>query len=442
MFLPKPGGRFPVGATTFKLAVPPCSLSRAKVSSTASSESEDALVLREVVFTAFYPADVQSESTPKGLSWLLRPLSESYRGYVRFSGLSSWLLWPVVYIYGALLKALHPDAPLLNPHTIDDRSKPSPWPLVIFSHGLGGSRTAYSQICTRMASSGRVVLALEHRDGSGHAVVPSSSETILYIRESDLVWPPEHPVEECNLLSFRGDQLNFRRREIYYAFHAIRNLVHNGYEDFQGRLRTTEGSSIDWSSWSRREMPIQCAENIVLAGHSFGGATVLSILSNAPPDNEPWIPVQKALLLDPWLEPIPSPGPIPHHGFREHPLPRIVVINSENFTLWKDHFERLTDVAGSWEKYQWKLLTVARAQHTSFSDFPILPLASRKAARLILEKILQLSLAFLDADSDASSSEAIANSSAKKMEVIVIGQRDDGRPRRQIVGDVGDVIVH
>lgn len=43
---------------------------------------------------------------------------------------------------------VYPNAPLLNPTTIDssDSERISPihqWPLVMFSHGLGGSRTAY-----------------------------------------------------------------------------------------------------------------------------------------------------------------------------------------------------------------------------------------------------------------------------------------------------------
>ncbi|KIJ70137.1 hypothetical protein HYDPIDRAFT_77500 [Hydnomerulius pinastri MD-312] len=421
MFLPKPGGRFPVGATTFKLAVPPSSLSRAKVpvSYATPTELKPALVLQEVVFTAYYPADVQSSTAPRGLSWLLRSI-------------------PLAIVANRI--PVYPNAPLLNSHATggSDAFKSSPWPLVVFSHGLGGSRTAYSQVCTRMASTGHVVLALEHRDGSGHVVVPSSSAPTLYIKEADLVWPPEHPPAECNILSFRGDQLAFRRREIYHAFAAIRTLVDNGHQESAGGLHTIDGSSIDWSSWTSigSEKPIQCEENVVLAGHSFGGATVLSILSNDPPENEPFIPTQKALILDPWLEPLPSPGPLPHHTFREHALPRILVINSENFTLWKDHFERLTEVAGSWEKNQWQLLTIARAQHTSFSDFPVLPLASRKGARLILNKIMNLSLKFLDSDG----AETVAELSAKKMEVRVIGQRPDGRPKRQIVGDLGDVI--
>ena len=41
------------------------------------------------------------------------------------------------------------------------------WPVVFFSHGLAGSRLSYSQYCGELASHGVVVVALEHRDGSG-----------------------------------------------------------------------------------------------------------------------------------------------------------------------------------------------------------------------------------------------------------------------------------
>lgn len=78
---------------------------------------------------------------------------------------------------------------------------------------------------------------------------------------------------------FRGEQLKLRRSEIYHALRAIRNLVRDGREDARYSLETTGGTSIDWSKWSGvgSEKPVECEENVILAGHSFGGATVVCI---------------------------------------------------------------------------------------------------------------------------------------------------------------------
>ena len=61
------------------------------------------------------------------------------------------------------------------------------------------------------------------------------------------------------------------------------------------------------------------------------------------------IPVSHGLVLDPWLEPLPSPGPEPFIG-RHSPSkhPKLMVINSEGFTLWKDHFKRVEQVVPAW----------------------------------------------------------------------------------------------
>ena len=77
---------------------------------------------------------------------------------------------------------------------------------------------------------------------------------------------------------------------------------------------------------------------------SFGGATTLHVLSNPPPTSMPKLPITKALLLDPWLAPLPQKD---DPNLRKE-LPPALCVNSEGFTLWKDHFERLRSIMAHW----------------------------------------------------------------------------------------------
>ncbi|KAL3081155.1 hypothetical protein niasHS_012676 [Heterodera schachtii] len=45
------------------------------------------------------------------------------------------------------------------------------FPLVIFSHGVTGSRLVYTTVCASLASHGYVIAALEHRNVSGWTLV-------------------------------------------------------------------------------------------------------------------------------------------------------------------------------------------------------------------------------------------------------------------------------
>jgi predicted dienelactone hydrolase len=46
---------------------------------------------------------------------------------------------------------------------------PDKLPLIIFSHGLAGNRLMYSSFCSKLASYGFAVLAIEHADGLASA---------------------------------------------------------------------------------------------------------------------------------------------------------------------------------------------------------------------------------------------------------------------------------
>ncbi|KAG7449029.1 uncharacterized protein BT62DRAFT_887202 [Guyanagaster necrorhizus] len=437
-FLPDCHDLYPVGATTFVTPVRPSrTYGFAKL-----SNGQSALVLDEITFTAYYPANLTSGKwwkSKRGIDWLNRPLNETWHGFVNFAqNFPSWLLWPLVYLYGAFIKAsvpVYPNAPLL-------RTKQ--WPLVIFSHGLGGSRTTYSQICSRIATSGRVVLAIEHQDGTAPACVTREwgvegtrrPRVVRYMQENDVKWEREPP---SNLLyPLRTDQLAFRQHEVYLTHSIFSSLVRN---DENLLLETIDGSAIDWDSWSARDdeaETVQCSENVTLAGHSFGGCTMFYILSAGHSEWVAPISVSNALIFDPWLDPIPSPCP---EHLNQDPkivsLPRLLVLSSENFTLWKEHFKRLKNTVRLWDA-DGTLLTLVRARHETFSDLPLLPWVRDKASLRFMNVIARLSNAFLDNQLN----ETLNTQRTSKMEIEIVGKRKDGRPKRQIKGSPGDIVVH
>ncbi|KAF9453028.1 hypothetical protein P691DRAFT_659435 [Macrolepiota fuliginosa MF-IS2] len=472
--LPLIHGRFPVGVTTFVTPVRP---SRLVGSAKLKSNSADhALQLEEVAFTAYYPADT-SYNPSKGVDWLFRPLGASLLGLSSYSGISTWLLWPVVYFFGSLIKVpAYRNAPLLHPEKTKGGLEKQ-WPLVIFSHGLGGSRTAYSQFCARLAASGKVVLALEHRDGTGMACTPRSwgvdrgtaHRTIVYLREADVFWenggpPKDHP------MPWRGEQLAFRHHEIHVAYEAFQKFVTGA----QIEIDTIDGDPFDKASWSSLatsgDSIIKHHEEIILAGHSFGGATALSLLATKPVENYQRIPISKVVVLDPWLEPLPTPGPVPYvpakqshedpkcaealmqalldgtvNGSSNGSIPKLpqdppqlFVINSETFTIWKDHFARLQEIVATWEPQGRRIATLIGSKHISFSDFSVLPILHKNHDLSIFDTICRLSLAFLHDRLDEALKE---EDSTTGMNIEIVGTKPDGKPKRKLVGNIGHVIV-
>ncbi|KAG6854880.1 hypothetical protein C0991_012070 [Blastosporella zonata] len=491
LFLRGVPGPFPVGATTFVTRVPsPHQVGSIKL----RSNQKPALFLDEVAFTAFYPADT-SGSTKKGLDWVIRPLNESLHGFAKFTGIPSWVLWPVFYLFGRLIKIpAYPNAPLAHPPQLlnnGTEKKFNQWPLVIFSHGLGGSRTAYSQICTQLASSGRVVLAMEHRDGTGCTCLTRvhghdggfREKPMYYYKDYDVIVDTDNSSEDTTSLPLRTDQLEFRREEIYTVYQSFGHFLKN---DCASELETIDKTPINQTSWAfvdpiSGKGPVCFDENVTLAGHSFGGCTVLSILSSNPPQQYLHIPITHVLILDPWLEPLPFPGPVPisqspaelvaqstpatelaldrTESGRDSRLPQMLVINSETFTLWKDHYARLESVVKAWEPEGGRLLTLGTVQkfllkclyiptekypiltvsskHEAFSDFPSLPVIRSSSAKTLTDILSKLSIAFLDGNLE----EALGSTSTRKMEIKIVGKKKDGKPRRKLIGSAGDVIV-
>ena len=108
-----------------------------------------------------------------------------------------------------------------------------------------------------------------------------------------------------------------------------------------GNLSTIDGSKVDWSGFQGNIG----FDALQLTGHSFGAATLFSLLSHEPPEGFAPLPATHALFLDPWLEPFEKLGLI-QMGKNSHI--KKVILHSEGFTLWTSHMAQVVEVAKNW----------------------------------------------------------------------------------------------
>ena len=133
----------------------------------------------------YYPSEYpQTDTIKKHSMWPLWSDDDYLIGFVKFmqAMLARWPSWaprgefmfidqisyiaPLMHlgcthVWKLLNGRVH--CPILKSAPV---SRDKQWPVVVFSHGMGCSRFAYSRICTDIASHGFIVAATEHRDGS------------------------------------------------------------------------------------------------------------------------------------------------------------------------------------------------------------------------------------------------------------------------------------
>lgn len=379
------------------------------------------LELETVLFTMFYPCKPNSGRGPapdgsrnwSRETWLPRPRLSIAYGYGHFGGVG-FLAVPITAATCMFTKLpAWRNAPLaeswptaeLNfenkgksgdePQTTN-RERPR-FPLLIFSHGLGGCRSMYSSMCGEFASYGFVCVAVEHRDGSSprtyvnHSYrgegsfeeIENRSEIQHLPRQKkkgfdrvDYLFPLGNPHDTSPNndkgvdRELREAQVDFRSAEIEEAYKVIQKITNGEGKTVARRNLRRKGhigsssrglDGVDWNSWEGRvEM-----NGITIAGHSFGAATTVNIMRSR--DRFPW--VSQGIIYDIWGAGIKVP---PQDGGSRINLP-LLAINSEAFSYWNQNFELVKDLvqetldSGS---ISW-LLTVRGTVHVNQSDFSI-----------------------------------------------------------------------
>ncbi|KAF2100600.1 hypothetical protein NA57DRAFT_37102 [Rhizodiscina lignyota] len=435
--LPKYTGPYNVGMMDIEVPV-----RKPQLFSDITRKHQHLLRLETVLFSIYYPTfDAQSTPEPSGRkywsreTWLPRPRTQLAKGYGRFAGLGAlppggkigekWenvaiplfaattMFTKIPALRNARIARSWPENPPATPAvekqfnlgrettSQDDQEDRPAFPLMIFSHGLGGTRTVYSSLCGEFASYGFIVVAMEHRDGSGPRTyinhpkdidLDNANEELRKVMDDhrpkdrkrgyhkvDYIFPKDNPYDTGPQngkgvdRTLRTAQLQLRLAEIEEAYHLIseihagrgaevakHNIRKKGY--VASSSRGLEG--VDWSTWKSSFR----LDNVTILGHSFGAATSVELLR----DRKRFPHVRQGIIYDIWGAAVRPPD----NPIEEHIACPLLALNSEAFSYWSSNFRTVDSLiaearsdphpAPSW------LLTVRGTIHISQSDFSIL----------------------------------------------------------------------
>ncbi|KDE08220.1 hypothetical protein MVLG_01487 [Microbotryum lychnidis-dioicae p1A1 Lamole] len=440
--LPAYTGTYHVGTLDVEVPVPePGSFGTALLKAT----NEPALQLDTILCTLFYPVEPNNTNGKGRMPWMQRPIATTAQGYARFLQQKPWLirLAMAVFARNKYLPA-RIDAPLF-PSTFPSTSSsadaqsstsessssstssktvnPNPssssaLPLLIFSHGLAGTRTTYSQYCGELASRGYVVAAIEHRDGSGASTIVNleqgKEKVVEYIQPDDLIFPPPYPI--LSQIAYRREQLVMRLREIEELIKILSRINDGEGESVARQNRRAPSNDPSYgkqlSEWKGR---LDFGKMSVV-GHSFGATTTLEVL---------WAGSERfkfarGVALDPWLVPVEaqsktgqaklltttdstSQGPSEEEQIKrsanEIKVP-LLDINSEAFTMWQDQYELVRAIVENVQAPSW-FMTLVGTIHPSISDvslvFPrvVRVVGARLDGKEVMAKTVEVSEEFL-----------------------------------------------
>ncbi len=274
---------------------------------------------------------------------------------------------------------------------------------MIFSHGLAGSRNAYSHICGSLASHGIIVIAPEHRDGSGTFTVFRTEGDKHKNRRVAYKNIPHHSTPE--VYDARNEQLRIRMWELGMIHDALTKIDAGVSIKNAAQEHSSKGGKDPLGMFSNM-MDMHKPGSIIFGGHSFGACTTIQFVKSLyyrtdetidgytplyTPSKDSSLarqvtPANPVILLDAWTLPVQSPDT---EWLKEKPMPcydspnggkNLLSVVSDAFYKWSSNFKEVTAVIAkppaSQSKYPNQpgphLFYPPTSAHLSQSDFGIL----------------------------------------------------------------------
>ncbi len=302
--LPTPDGPYNIGTQTFHWV------------DTSRSEffTKDTLDNRQIMAQIWYPGDTQPNQDP-----------EPYLDYVEqrattmasAGGIPEFLPRHLNFIFTNSIKGV----PIIKSE--------SRLPILIFSHGITGSRHLHQTLYEYLASRGYVVAAIDHSYDANLTIFPDKS---IADYRSEITGHPDS-------LSIRKMQMETRRTDI--------SFIINQFEKIQ---------SGEISSQLKNQLDLN---KIAVGGHSYGGATALT---SSALDNR----IQACIGLDPWVSPVPQP--VLHSGLT---IPQLHIMRpSWENSDYPSNYKSLDTILSSSTNQIYRFI-LEDSEHLDYSDIPL-----------------------------------------------------------------------
>jgi pimeloyl-ACP methyl ester carboxylesterase len=277
--------------------------------------SETAGTKRELNVQVWYPADENGQSK---FAPYMTDLHLSAPAFARFLGLPSFVLNHIKLIETHSLL----DAPVAEDG--------APYPVLIFSHGWGGTRTQSTYLMEELASHGYVVVAIDHTYGALVTVFPDDR---VVLQKSEILEgedSEEYDLSDNPLLSVWSADVSFILDHL-----EILNAEENE-SIFKDRLDL---------------------KRVGILGHSTGGGNTVQVCSQDPR-------CKVGFVMDAWLMPVSK------EALESGMSQPFMFLWSEDWGS-DENKDRFNQLYTQWEGDAFNL-EIMGTRHFDFSDLPLL----------------------------------------------------------------------